>query len=148
MATGATGLGIQFMMNEINSNITSINAEITMIDAETIGNTGLQICVDARKVVIQARLDQYNSSKTVYDTVIAANDARIAQETTNETAGYTGTQQTVVNSIGTLFSNVYDPQMDELIKLSTQEKTDFFDLYDVADTDNLKETVIKGQFNL
>lgn len=124
----------QGRLNRINARITELDAEIASLDAAVAGCTGVQNCIDVRKT----KLNDEKSSLTKRKTAM---EAKLALD-------FSEAQQTIVDGINTLFNNKYSSQFEDLKRKPEEDKTAFFDLYAEADTDFLRELIIKETFNL
>ena len=128
---------IQNQIDRIDSQITAINDEIALIDAESPTDSSVQDCLDQRKTQLQNRLSSLNNTKTNLQTV-----------QTQISAGFDAGQQTVIDGINTLFSNNYSRQLNRLKRMKDEKKTEFFTVYAAAETDFARETVIKAFFRI
>lgn len=126
---------LNIQINRIQDNITMIDDNIAALDASTIGSTGLQCLITCHRANLVEKKN--NLTNVLSDLQMKA--ARC----------FTSEQQIVVDSINTLFNNKYESVMNKLLcTCDSDMKTAFFDLYNTADTDLLRECVIIEHFKL
>ena len=122
----------QRIIDNLDSQIDALNAQIATIDGLTdITDETLQSCVDARKAHLESIIAGINAMKARYQPITLSEE-----------------RQAVVDSIGTLFENKYDSYMQQLVRQTEEEQTAVFDMYALADTDELKDIVICQHFKI
>jgi hypothetical protein len=135
---------ISTLINDTNSQIlvtqsslTSINDEIAAINSSGytgMGCTGFQTLISSRLSRLTTTQSQLTSNLTELQTQLA-----------NIT--FTTDQQTVVDSINTLFNNKYESCLLNFQSATSDLKNNFFSLYAAANSDMLRECVIMEFFN-
>lgn len=123
---------LQTRIDRLTSQITAIDNEIAQIEGATIGATAVQACCDERKQRLERRKTQLTSRKTNLESL--------------QSSAFTTDEQNTVDAINTLFNNEYASHLNGL--KGSSRKDEFFTTYALADTDFLKETVIKAFFRI
>lgn len=131
----------QDSIDEIDAEISTYNAEIANIDAETPSDQDIIDMLAARKAELESRVTELTTRKTEFQNYI--DSINTADARTFDTG-----QQTTVDTISSQFSGQYDDQMEELRKMDSSKKTEFFDLYAKAENAVQEECTIRNFFNL
>lgn len=144
----------QANLDRLNSNLTNINNEITEFDNKISSLTtaleasGLSQGYIDKMTALKTRLERRKKLLETRKTRLQARITNVTSMQTNEANGFTAGQQTIVDSINTLFSDKYARQMETLKCRPSHEKLDFFAMYAEATSDLLRELIIKAYFNL
>jgi len=127
-------MSLQDQVDAFDASIAAIDAEIADIDAETITVPGVQEYVATRRANLVQTKSIFTFRRGLVQTMI---DNPI-----------TGDEQTAIDGMNTLFSNQYATHLASLINYSSADRTQFFSLYSQAETNCVRECIIKNFFNI
>ena len=133
----------QIHIDRLDIQITDLQAEITVLQAETGGSAVVQTCLDNQVAVLATKKSALESKRSGYQAKETARTNAVAAFEATKT-GWSGEEQTTVDAISTLFSGKYDGVMERKLKTAaTQDRADFFTHYGEATTDVQREVIIK-----
>jgi hypothetical protein len=119
-------------VNNVNYQIKKIDDELALMNANPSTNATIIQSVNQQR-------NKLNVRKTAYTTL----RQKLMQTQTNNAIGFNSAQQTIIDQINTKFPSKYTNNINKLKNLPTTTKVQFFNLYTTAETDYLKEMLIK-----
>lgn len=120
---------LNLQITSLTDEVTGLDTKIAEIDGASVGHTGLQDHMTEYREKLVANKTSIETMKTKLQTEL----------TTLTNSSFTTPQQTDVDEINTMFPNKYAGKLNKLKCDTDEAKTEFFDMYDAATTDLLKE---------
>jgi len=124
----------QEQVDAYDASIATIDAEIAMIDAESIGVTGVQEYVTARRNSLVNKKNVFTFRRDLVQVIL---DNQITTE-----------EQTAIDGMNTLFNNRFADHLSHIANRSVAERNEFFSVYALAETDVVRECIINHFFRL
>lgn len=128
---------LQSHIDNCTTQIASINVTITSIDNEVPTDPAIIDVLASRKSVLQRKLDNLNSLRDNYQ-------VKYNQEVASVSYTFTLEQQAIVDTL----LPQHKTQMDALLRMTPDKKTDFFTLYAKALTSTQQACVVCNFFNI
>lgn len=138
----------QIQINKLNTRITAIDTKIAEVQEESYGSGNVQTCCNnyiTKLTELKTELEEQKSELQSKET----NRQAQLQAIEDAKTAWTTEEQTIIDSINTLFNNKYSKRLESKIKRAdTTSRNNFFTHYGEATTDLQKELVLKDYLNI